>query len=191
MTFDPPLKQNKKEEFSTLKPDWNKTKRVLKTDKSVSSGKTRIHSRELQLSDFHHKLNVSSLADLLWQTHKRSMLKNKTQSEKWHATSSGAGRPSLQCISIPALVFAIWFVRSPCIPVQTQSLIKIEGHTLLDIRIADGRTCVPLAWQTCSPAPPITHAFVYVTGSQDGFHTLSTLYTSLKRFSVKRLINFV
>lgn len=118
----------------------NKTKRVLKTDKSVSSGKTRIHSKELQLSDFHHKLNVSSLADL-WQTHKRSMLKNKTQSEKWHATSSGAGRPSLQCISIPALVFAIWFVRSPCIPVQTQSLIKIEGHTLLDIRIADGRTC--------------------------------------------------
>lgn len=82
LTFDLSLKQNKKkkEEFSTLKPDRNKTKCVLKTDKSVSSGKTHIHSKELQLSDFHHKLNVSSLADLLWQTHRRSMLKNKTQS---------------------------------------------------------------------------------------------------------------
>lgn len=57
--------EQKKEEFSTLKPYRNKTKCVLKTDKSASLGKTRIHSKDLQPCDFHHKLNVSSLADLL------------------------------------------------------------------------------------------------------------------------------
>lgn len=130
LTFDPSLKQNKKEEFSTLKPDRSTTKCVLKTDKSVSLGKTRIHSKELQLSDFHLKLNVSSLAGLLWQTHKRSMLKNKSNHPEM-TRSQLRSRQNVTTVYLhPCAGVCFWFVRSPCIPVQTQSLIKNIGPNI-------------------------------------------------------------
>lgn len=113
---------------------------LSKTDKSVSLGKTRIHSKELQLSDFHHEMNVSSLADLLWQTHKRGMLKNKTQSYR-NATQPAqeqAERYDSVFLSLRWwLVFGLFDV-----PLQTQEFDEIKGHTFLAIRIADERTCM-------------------------------------------------
>lgn len=176
LTFDPSLKQNKKEKFSSLKPDRNTTKCVLETDKSVSSGKTRIHSKELQLSDFHLKLNVSSLAGLLWQTHKRSMLKNKSNHPEM-TRSQLRSRQNVTTVYLhPCAGVCFWFVRSPCIPVQTQefdSKYRATHYWVFVLLMKEPARRVLVAWHTCSPAPLITHTSVYVT-VLSYTHSLST-----------------
>lgn len=193
LTFDPSLKQNKKEEFSSLKPDRNTTKCVSKTDKSVSSGKTRIHSKELQLSDFHLKRNVSSLAGLLWQTHKHSMLKNKI-SHPETTRSQLRSRQNVTTVYLhPCAGVCFWFVRSPCIPVQTQEFdykYRATHYWVFVLLMKGPARRVPVAWHTCSPAPPDTHTSCLRHCLV--IYSLSRhVYTSMKRFSVKGLINFV